>query len=93
MNSRTACGVLILAGLLAGTAPSTPSLAQTKDKAVAAPKDAAAAASKSAPVTAARSATANARAAPTKHRYWRHRGGTHPHYGSRRVRSHVNTPQ
>jgi hypothetical protein len=26
---------------------------------------------------------------PTKHRYWRHRGGTHPHYGSRRVR----TPQ
>jgi hypothetical protein len=23
---------------------------------------------------------------PTKHRYWRHRGGTHPHFGSRRVR-------
>jgi hypothetical protein len=23
---------------------------------------------------------------PTKHRYWRHRGGRHPHYGSRRIR-------
>ena len=22
-----------------------------------------------------------------KHRYWRHRGGTHPHYGSRRLRN------
>jgi len=22
----------------------------------------------------------------TKHRYWRHRGGTHPHYGSHRLR-------
>ena len=22
-----------------------------------------------------------------KHRYWRHRGGKHPHYGSRRVRT------
>ena len=23
----------------------------------------------------------------TKNRYWRHRGGKHPHYGSRRVRT------
>jgi hypothetical protein len=23
---------------------------------------------------------------PTEHRYWRHRGGQHPHFGSRRVR-------
>jgi hypothetical protein len=23
----------------------------------------------------------------TKHRYWRHRGGRHPHYGSRRIRT------
>jgi hypothetical protein len=22
-----------------------------------------------------------------KHRYWRHRGGKHPHYGSRRIRT------
>jgi len=28
-----------------------------------------------------------------KHRYWRHRGGTHPHFGSRRVRSQVQAPQ
>jgi hypothetical protein len=28
---------------------------------------------------------------PTKHRYWRHRGGTHPHYGSRRVRTPQST--
>lgn len=26
---------------------------------------------------------------PFKHRYWRHRGGRHPHYGSRRVRSYA----
>ena len=26
---------------------------------------------------------------PAKHRYWRHRGGKHPHFGSRRIR----TPQ
>jgi hypothetical protein len=24
---------------------------------------------------------------PHKHRYWRHRGGKHPHYGSRRISS------
>ncbi len=30
--------------------------------------------------------SAMARATPWKHRYWRHRGGRHPHYGSRRVR-------
>jgi hypothetical protein len=29
------------------------------------------------------------RTTPHKHRYWRHLGGRHPHYGSRRVRSHV----
>jgi hypothetical protein len=23
-----------------------------------------------------------------KHRYWRHRGGKHPHYGSRRIRTY-----
>jgi hypothetical protein len=26
---------------------------------------------------------------PFKHRYWRHRGGRHPHYGSRRVRAYA----
>jgi hypothetical protein len=85
MSIRTTCGALILGGLLAVTASSMPSLAQTKDKAAASLKDSGTAASKG--------ATANARATPTKHRYWRHRGGQHPHYGSRRVRSQVHTPQ
>ena len=93
MTIYTTCGALILAGLLAGTASSTLSLAQTKDKAAAAAKDAGAAASKSAAASATKSATATTRATPTKHRYWRHRGGQHPHYGSRRVRSQVHTPQ
>ena len=82
MNFRTACGVLILGGLLAAIAPSTLSLAQTK-------QGVGAAAAKSAPS----SAMANTNVTATKHRYWRHRGGKHPHYGSRRVRSHVHTPQ
>jgi hypothetical protein len=30
--------------------------------------------------------TPNTNTNPTKHRYWRHRGGKHPHFGSRRVR-------
>ena len=39
--------------------------------------------SASAPTDAARVAN------PHKHRYWRHRGGSHPHYGSRRVRTYA----
>jgi len=89
MNIRTVFGVLILGGLIAGAAPSTLSLAQSKDKGVSAPKDAGAAAPKS----ATKSATLNTNTNPTKHRYWRHRGGKHPHFGSRRVRTQVHTPQ
>jgi hypothetical protein len=33
----------------------------------------------------AKGATANV--SSSKHRYWRHRGGRHPHYGSRRIRT------
>jgi hypothetical protein len=29
----------------------------------------------------------NIRASPRKHRYWRHRGGRHPHFGSRRLQN------
>jgi hypothetical protein len=79
MNIRAVCGTLILGGLVAPTAPPTPSLAQSKDTGVSAPKDAGAPAPKS--------ATPNTNTSPTKHRYWRHRGGKHPHYGSRRVRT------
>jgi hypothetical protein len=30
---------------------------------------------------------AAANVSSNKHRYWRHRGGRHPHYGSRRIRT------
>jgi hypothetical protein len=89
MNIRIACGALILGGLLAGSPTLSP--AQTQD--AAAPKGAAAAVSQSAPARAAKKATVNTNMTPTKHRHWRHRGGRHPHFGSRRVRSHIHTPQ
>jgi hypothetical protein len=93
MNIRTVCGALILGGLVAVAASSTLSLAQSKDKDVSAPKDAGAAAPKSTTESATKSATPNTNTNPTKHRYWRHRGGKHPHFGSRRVRTQVHTPQ
>jgi hypothetical protein len=79
MNIRAVCGTLILGGLVATIAPPTLSLAQSNNTGVSAPKDAGAPAPKS--------ATPNTNTNPTKHRYWRHRGGAHPHYGSRRVRT------
>jgi hypothetical protein len=78
MNIRTVCGALIIGGLVAAAASSTLSLAQTKDTGVSAPKDTGASVPKS--------ATPNTNMTPNKHRYWRHRGGRHPHYGSRRLR-------
>ncbi|MGY8668030.1 hypothetical protein Q3C01_37485 [Bradyrhizobium sp. UFLA05-109] len=78
MNIRALCAGLIF-GLTAAIAPSTPSLAQSDTKGVAPPKEPGAAA----PGTTAPNTNTN----PTKHRYWRHRGGVHPHYGSRRVRT------
>ena len=38
-------------------------------------------------VAVAASTSASKNVGSTKHRYWRHRGGRHPHYGSRRVRT------
>ncbi|MET4176590.1 hypothetical protein ABIB99_007710 [Bradyrhizobium sp. LA6.1] len=78
MNVRTICGALILAGSIA-TAQSTSSQAHTTDPAASVPKQV----TTPAPSTAAPNTNTN----PTKHRYWRHRGGSHPHYGSRRVRT------
>jgi hypothetical protein len=71
MNIPAVCGALILGGLVAMIAPSTVSLAQLNDKGV----------------SPATSSTPNTNTNPAKHRYWRHRGGAHPHYGSRRVRT------
>ena len=34
---------------------------------------------------AAKNAAPSTNTNPHKHRYWRHRGGKHPHFGSRRV--------
>jgi len=79
MNIPTVCGALILGGLVAITAPTTASLAQSNDKGASASKDTGA----SAPTSSRPNTNTN----PTKHRYWRHRGGVHPHYGSRRVRT------
>ena len=79
MNIHTFCGALILGALVAAIAPSAQSLAQSSDKAATAPKDVGA--------SAPGSATPKTNTNPTKHRYWRHLGGRHPHYGSRRVRT------
>lgn len=79
MNIPTGCGALILGGLVAMIAPTSVSLAQSNDKGVSAPKDSGA--------SAPNSSTPNTNTNPTKHRHWRHRGGMHPHYGSRRVRT------
>ncbi|OAF07288.1 hypothetical protein [Bradyrhizobium neotropicale] len=78
MNIQTVCRTLILGGLVAVATPSSLSLAQPKDTAAAPKETGAAAPSK---------ATPNTNTNPAKHRYWRHRGGKHPHYGSRRVRT------
>lgn len=80
INIRAASAALILGGLVSIVSSSSPSLAQSKDTGVlSAPRNA----GKSAPG----SATPNTNTNPHKHRYWRHRGGTHPHFGSRRVRT------
>jgi hypothetical protein len=97
MKTWTLCGTLILAGLMAAIAPSPQSQAQSNAPAASAPKDSDTSAptgqAKSEANTGTRSATPNTSMTPTKHRYWRHRGGSHPHYGSRRVRTQVQTPQ
>jgi hypothetical protein len=41
-------------------------------------------------LSASNSVAANA--LPRKHRYWRHQGGRHPHYGSRRIRTEQAQP-
>ena len=69
MNIQAAGGILIVGGLLAVAPLSSRSPAQTNDANVSAPQ----------------SAAPNTTKATPKHRYWRFRGGTHPHYGSRRV--------
>lgn len=72
MNIRTMAGALIVTALLAVT-PLSRSPAQTNES------------QSQGHVFAPQSVTPNTRRASPKHRYWRFRGGKHPHYGSRRV--------
>jgi hypothetical protein len=72
------CASLILSGLIAIATPATPSLAQSTDTGLVAKNTGASASKKAAP---------NTNMTPTKHRHWRHQGGRHPHFGSRRVRT------
>ncbi|MCG2640813.1 hypothetical protein XI06_01045 [Bradyrhizobium sp. CCBAU 11434] len=88
----TLYGVLILVGMAAATPP-TLSLAQSNAPATSAAQDTGTSAPKSEMKSETKTATPNTNMTPTKHRYWRHRGGTHPHFGSRRVRSQVQAPQ
>ena len=71
MSIRLVCSALIIGALTAVTVPQNLSVAQSMTKGASAPK----------------SATPNMNTTPRKHRYWRHSGGRHPHYGSRRVRA------
>jgi len=79
MKIHTVSCALVLGGLLAVASPAPLAVAQSKDGGVTAAKEPAAA--------AAKDAAPNTNTNPAKHRYWRHRGGKHPHYGSRRVRT------
>jgi hypothetical protein len=76
MNIRLVCSALMIGALTAVAAPQNQSAAQSNDQKAAAPK----------------SATPNTNMTPRKHRYWRHQGGRHPHFGSRRVRAHSPPP-
>ena len=72
MNVRLVCSALIVGALTAVAAPQNMSVAQQSTDQKA-----------SAPTSAAPNTNMN----PQKHRAWRHQGGRHPHFGSRRVRT------
>ena len=76
MNIRLVCSSLVIGALTAVAVPQNLSVAQPNDQKAYAPK----------------SATPNRNMTPQKHRHWRHHGGRHPHFGSRRVRAHSLPP-
>lgn len=71
MNIRLLYSALIIGALTVITGSQTLSAAQSIEQGASARK----------------SATPSMNTTPRKHRYWRHSGGRHPHYGSRRVRN------
>ncbi|RQH15742.1 hypothetical protein [Bradyrhizobium sp. RP6] len=79
MKIWTSYRTLFLGAFVAAAVASNISLAQPKDDTVAPPKQTGTAATGD--------ARPNTNTNPFKHRYWRHRGGKHPHYGSRRIRT------
>lgn len=80
MYVRTICCALILGGSMAAMHPIS-SLAQSSGMGTSATQQ------PTPPPVTSTSTTPNTNTNPTKHRHWRHRGGVHPHYGSRRVRT------
>ena len=79
MKLRIAFVALIFSGLTVLIAFPAQLSAQSNAPSASAPKDAGA--------VSPGNAVSNTNTNPTKHRYWRHRGGKHPHFGSRRVRT------
>lgn len=77
MKMCTSYRILFLTAVVAAAVPSSSSPAQPKDSAVAGPKQTGAA--------LLDDVRPNTNTNPFKHRHWRHRGGKHPHYGSRRI--------
>jgi hypothetical protein len=71
MNIHAVSGALVVGALLAISPPANRSLAQTEHIDTAATQNVA----------------ANNTVATPKHRHWRFRGGRHPHFGSRRIRT------
>jgi hypothetical protein len=71
MNIRLVSSALIIGALTAVAVPLNQSAAQQSSDQKA----------------SAKSAAPNTNMNPQKHRAWRHQGGRHPHFGSRRVRT------
>jgi hypothetical protein len=71
MNIRLVWSAMIIVALTAVAVPLNLSVAQQSNDQKA----------------SAKSATPNTNMTPQKHRAWRHQGGRHPHFGSRRVRT------
>ena len=71
MNIRLVWSALIIGALTAVAVPLNLSVAQQSSDQKA----------------SAKSAATNTNMTPQKHRAWRHQGGRHPHFGSRRVRT------
>lgn len=72
MNIRVVRGALVFGGLRATALPLDVSLAYSNGPGVSARGE-------SMPESAKQNTNTN----QVKHRYWRHRGGRHPHYGRR----------